>query len=513
MQPDLRRRMAVLLQVAEAVAYAHGSGVLHRDLKPSNVRVDGADRSKLLDFGIGKSLDAGGGATRYQALTPDFAAPEQLLGEATGPWTDVYALGTLLYWMVLGRGPFEAFDGNWAALFEAAAGREPLPPSALGRALPNGAAAWRQQCRRTRCAGAAGDGARTGAAACECVGVCAGVVAGAALGPAPPQPSPASGGGSRRAPHFSFPRLRGKTGMGACHSATIPTCRLGSVTGASRGLGRHLALQLAQRGHRVLACARDEERLAQLAESGAGDIRPVTLDLSDARQIQVRLRAAMAGERDIAGVINNAGIGHYKPFTEHSEAELLQILQVNLGAVMQVCHAVLPRLLAQGRGHIVNIGSDLGRRPLANMAAYVASKHGLAGFTHSLLREVKDRGVRVTLVNPGLIDTDFNGGAGRRQRWLPLAASRCAGGVDPANTGAARWAVGRRSERAPAWAGGFLGLVPCRSPRDVEVGTISVLEMAKCRERAVGGKSACEPHAERLGGRRERARSKRLRRR
>lgn len=183
------------------------------------------------------------------------------------------------------------------------------------------------------------------------------------------------------------------------------------VTGASRGLGRHLARQLAQRGHRVLACARDAARLQQLVDEGAGDLRAVPLDLSDARQIAVRLRAALAGERDLAGVINNAGIGHYKPFAEHSEAELLQILQVNLGAVMQVCHAVLPRLLQQGRGHIVNVGSDLGRRPLANMAAYVASKHGLAGFTHSLLREVKAQGVRVTLVNPGMIDTDFNGGS------------------------------------------------------------------------------------------------------
>ena len=184
------------------------------------------------------------------------------------------------------------------------------------------------------------------------------------------------------------------------------------VTGASRGLGRQLALQLAQRGSRVLACARDEAALAQLAigATGGGEIRPVPLDLADPRSIDVRLRAAMAGERDIAGVINNAGIGFYKPFLEHTEAELLQILQVNLGAVMQVCHAVLPRLVRQGHGHVINVGSDLGRRPLANMAAYVASKHGLAGFTHSLLREVKDRGVRVTLVNPGLIDTGFNGG-------------------------------------------------------------------------------------------------------
>jgi short-subunit dehydrogenase len=184
------------------------------------------------------------------------------------------------------------------------------------------------------------------------------------------------------------------------------------VTGASRGLGRQLTLQLAQRGARVLACARDEAALARLAigATGPGEIRPVSIDLADPRSIGVRLRAAMAGERDLAGVINNAGIGLYKPFVEHDEAEFLQILQVNLGAVMQVCHAVLPRLLKQGRGHVINVGSDLGRRPLANMAAYVASKHGLAGFTHSLLREVKAHGVRVTLVNPGLIDTGFNGG-------------------------------------------------------------------------------------------------------
>lgn len=136
-RPDLQRRLAVLLQIAEAVAYAHGCGVMHRDLKPSNVRVDGADRSKLLDFGIGKSLDATPGATRHQALTPDYAAPEQLLGEPTGPWTDVYALGTLLYLMLLDRGPFPAFEGNWAELFDAAARREPPAPSLLARSLPN----------------------------------------------------------------------------------------------------------------------------------------------------------------------------------------------------------------------------------------------------------------------------------------------------------------------------------------------------------------------------------------
>lgn len=185
------------------------------------------------------------------------------------------------------------------------------------------------------------------------------------------------------------------------------------VTGASRGLGRHLVQQLAARGHRVLAIARDATRLASLAASnapGAGTIVPLALDLADAAAIGPALAPALAAEPEISGIVHNAGIGSYKPFVEHGEAESLAIVQVNFTAVVQITHAVLPRLLAQGRGHIVHIGSDLARRPLANMAVYTATKHALAGFSHSLLRETKDSGVRVSLVNPGIIDTDFGGG-------------------------------------------------------------------------------------------------------
>lgn len=181
------------------------------------------------------------------------------------------------------------------------------------------------------------------------------------------------------------------------------------VTGASRGLGRELALQLAARGDEVIAIARESEALQQLGLTQHGRIAPLAFDL--AQPIHVGALCRLLREVDeLGGVINNAGIGSYKPFLEHDEEELRRLLQVNLLAPMQICHAVLPRLLAQGRGHIVNIGSDLGRRPLANMAPYVASKHGLAGFSHSLLREVKAHGVRVSLVQPGLIDTGFDGG-------------------------------------------------------------------------------------------------------
>jgi short-subunit dehydrogenase len=182
------------------------------------------------------------------------------------------------------------------------------------------------------------------------------------------------------------------------------------ITGASRGLGRHLALTLARRGQGVIAVARDRQRLDALAaEVAPGLIKPLQLDLADGASLAATVARAVAPLARLSGVINNAGIGVYKPFAEHAERELVDIIQVNLTAAIQVCHAVLPKLLGQRSGHIVNIGSDLARRPLPNMAAYVASKHGLAGFSHSLLREVKGAGIKVSLINPGIIDSDFGG--------------------------------------------------------------------------------------------------------
>ena len=183
------------------------------------------------------------------------------------------------------------------------------------------------------------------------------------------------------------------------------------VTGASRGLGRALCRELVARGRHVVAVARDAVGLqAVVAELGEAQCQALPLDLADAAAIGPALTALLPRIERLEGAINNAGIGWYKPFLAHDEAELARLMQVNLLAPMLVCRAVLPRLLDQGHGQLIAIGSDLGRRPLANMAPYVASKHGLAGFCHSLLREVKGRGVRVSLINPGIIDTGFGGG-------------------------------------------------------------------------------------------------------
>lgn len=184
------------------------------------------------------------------------------------------------------------------------------------------------------------------------------------------------------------------------------------LSGASRGLGRALAEALAGCGVRVVGIARDLDALRQLETRLGSAFRGLPLDLADPAAIASALAGPALAAEQFDGFIHNAGIGWYRSFLAHRAEDLRDLLQVNLGAAMQLCHGLLPSWVERGRGHLLFVGSDLARRPLANMAPYVASKHGLAGFAHSLLREFRPQGIRVGLINPGLIDTGFGGGEG-----------------------------------------------------------------------------------------------------
>jgi len=199
------------------------------------------------------------------------------------------------------------------------------------------------------------------------------------------------------------------------------------VTGASRGLGAALARKLAARGHPLLLVARDEAQLAQRAAECRTAGAPAVHCAADLALAGECARVAQAAAQAFGGVdvlVNNAGIGPYRPFTENTPEDLVRIVALNLTAPMLLAHALLPGMLARGHGHVVNIASDLARRPLARMAPYVATKFGLLGFSGSLHRELRAQGLKVTTVLPGIIDSSFNGAAegSREARWaMPTA--------------------------------------------------------------------------------------------
>jgi 3-oxoacyl-[acyl-carrier protein] reductase len=184
------------------------------------------------------------------------------------------------------------------------------------------------------------------------------------------------------------------------------------VTGASRGIGRAIALRLAP-SHTIVAVARSTTELDALAAeitSTGGICRPVPLDVTDADAVAGSLRGI-----DVDVLVNNAGVGTLKPFLEITPAEWRTMVDVNFNALYHVTRAVLPGMLARGRGDVVNIGSIAGRSAFVGGSCYAATKWAVMAFTESLMLEVRDAGVRVSVVMPGSVATHF--GSGEAKDW------------------------------------------------------------------------------------------------
>lgn len=186
------------------------------------------------------------------------------------------------------------------------------------------------------------------------------------------------------------------------------------VTGASRGVGRAIARRLAREGVKVGLCgrtARDLEAVAAKIEADGGTALPCCADVRDDTQVD----ACVARVREMLGdpgiLVNNAGIGWYKGFLDHTRDEMDAVLDVNLRGTISMSYATLPAMLERGGGHIINVASDVGRRAIPNMVPYVTAKHAVVGFSHALRLEVRTRGIRVSVLTPGLIDSYFHGGA------------------------------------------------------------------------------------------------------
>lgn len=185
------------------------------------------------------------------------------------------------------------------------------------------------------------------------------------------------------------------------------------ITGASRGIGLAITEALAAEGIKTFITARDEKGLSVLAarlNQAGGNIGHYHADLADPAQIATMFATGIDFLGGIDILINNAGIGVQSPVVDLSLDSWEVMSAVNMRAPFILSKLAAPIMVAQKSGYIINIGSGASQTPIANYAAYCATKHGLLGFSESLALELREQNVKVSIILPGSTATYFGGG-------------------------------------------------------------------------------------------------------
>jgi short-subunit dehydrogenase len=183
------------------------------------------------------------------------------------------------------------------------------------------------------------------------------------------------------------------------------------ITGASAGLGEEFARQLAKRGHRLVLAARRKDRLDALAAE-LGNARAIAVDLSTADAVAKLVADLDAAGEEVELLINNAGYGLIGAFVELEPARQREMIDLNVGALTDLCRAIAPAMIARKAGGIVNVASTASFQPGPRMAVYFATKAYVLSFTEALHEELKPHGVHVTALCPGPTKTEFGDVAG-----------------------------------------------------------------------------------------------------
>ncbi|REA64420.1 short-chain dehydrogenase/reductase [Dyadobacter luteus] len=181
------------------------------------------------------------------------------------------------------------------------------------------------------------------------------------------------------------------------------------ITGASRGFGRIWTEAFLQRGDNVVAAVRKPETLTELTEEFPSNLLVLKLDVTDKEASFDAIQAAKQHFGRIDVLINNAGYGQIGAVEEISEQEVRSQFETNVLGSLWNIQAVLPIMRQQNSGHIIQLSSALGLNTVTFMGLYSATKFAVEGLTETLAAEVKDFGIKVTLLQPGPYDTDFNG--------------------------------------------------------------------------------------------------------
>lgn len=190
------------------------------------------------------------------------------------------------------------------------------------------------------------------------------------------------------------------------------TGQVALVTGASSGIGRHLAELLAAAGAKVALAARRVDRLAEAAreiESAGGQGLPIACDVTRSDSVAAAVAKAETDLGALTILVNNAGVVVSKPLFEHTEADWDYVVDTNLKGAWLVAREFAHHLVGLKRpGRIINVSSVLGLRTIGRVPAYCAAKAGLTHLTHVLAMELARYGILVNALAPGYVETDFN---------------------------------------------------------------------------------------------------------
>ena len=179
------------------------------------------------------------------------------------------------------------------------------------------------------------------------------------------------------------------------------------VTGAGRGIGRAIAAELGKLGARVVLAARSRTELEDTGRIiGAAAVIPTDVRKKEELQRLFEHVAEAIGPVDI--LVNAAGVGIFGAVVDFRDEDFEILIETNLRGIFFACRLVLPSMMERKKGHIINIASIAGKVGSANRAVYCASKSGVVGFTESLAEEVRQNGIRASVICPGSTDTGFS---------------------------------------------------------------------------------------------------------
>ena len=186
--------------------------------------------------------------------------------------------------------------------------------------------------------------------------------------------------------------------------------RVAAVTGATSGIGEATAVMLAGAGAKVALAGRREDRLTELAErieADGGTALAIPTDVTDEAQAGVFVQRAHDELGGLSILVNNAGVMLLGPVTGANTDEWRRMIEVNCLGLLYCSHAALPLLGERGEGDIVNVASTAGRQANLGSAVYNMTKWGVVGFTEGLRQEALHAGVRVSVVEPGMVETEL----------------------------------------------------------------------------------------------------------